>query len=662
MSDTSVTDNLSYDSQDGEPSQEEMVFTPGNSKRRLTSSASSNSYTSDTSVTPTIHSDVSDNSATTATSRKQRKKKKTLSRSNFLKDDIVTPNRYQVLTDQEADPTSKPPPKQKPIPITKTTCKTTPDPTPIKQTSMTSNQINQDQTTSNTGNPPPNNNKNYPIPPLIIKYLKTHGELTGILKEVCLKDFNSIPKHDYLKVTFTDRTDYHNCRKVLTDQDIEHYTFPEYEKKPLRFVIRGLPHNTTELEVTNDLIEQGFQIKNVTQLGRTTHEEQDGMVVKNITRWPLFVATTLALPGQPHPDLATLQHVLHCRVTIEEPRAPKIIPMCFNCQLVGHTASFCHQRTKCVRCAGNHEVKACPNRSKPPVCANCAGQHVASYRGCQYHIRIAEKHTRQLQPNGSNHSQENGFMSRNTNTNTQSTSHSITSPPNTGPLNTSTKPPSNKHTNATTSDTLAALQQPSTSAQTLTIDDNSFPTLGKTNTNKSAAIENSSEPSTSNGTPSNDISNNQTSRKSYAQSTTTSSQKVVNKNKNINRRTQEDEMKNHRRNNEEPQKSQQTSEKAPSQTTSHHTTDTQSNTPVNPTNTHPQSSIEPNSQAEQQGPRNPPNPNSSTEHFNFNFTFWIKLAAQAADFILSLNLHPTLNLVVSAVKELLSVFNPAHNE
>ncbi|GBM07309.1 hypothetical protein AVEN_187862-1 [Araneus ventricosus] len=40
---------------------------------------------------------------------------------------------------------------------------------------------------------------------------------------------------------------------------------------------------------------------------------------------------------------------------------------------------------KCVICAGSHESKECPNKIKENFerkCANCGGNHTASYRGC----------------------------------------------------------------------------------------------------------------------------------------------------------------------------------------------------------------------------------------------------------------------------------------
>jgi hypothetical protein len=108
----------------------------------------------------------------------------------------------------------------------------------------------------------------------------------------------------------------------------------------------------------------------------------------------------------PYIDPTCIRIVLHCNIKIETPRAPKIIPMCFNCQLAGHKANFCNQKSRCVRCAGPHASNACPNKDKPARCANCAGPHPASHRGCQYHVRIVQRFHQQ-NPQASN-DQEGG--------------------------------------------------------------------------------------------------------------------------------------------------------------------------------------------------------------------------------------------------------------
>ena len=56
---------------------------------------------------------------------------------------------------------------------------------------------------------------------------------------------------------------------------------------------------------------------------------------------------------------------------------------CYNCQCFGHAAKTCRSKQKCLICGENHSHKGCPSReSRKPICANCHGPHVASYKGC----------------------------------------------------------------------------------------------------------------------------------------------------------------------------------------------------------------------------------------------------------------------------------------
>ena len=58
---------------------------------------------------------------------------------------------------------------------------------------------------------------------------------------------------------------------------------------------------------------------------------------------------------------------------------------CYNCQRFGHLAKFCTAEVRCSRCAENHSVHQCLQNEKEIkiLCANCNGQHPASYMGCK---------------------------------------------------------------------------------------------------------------------------------------------------------------------------------------------------------------------------------------------------------------------------------------
>ena len=67
---------------------------------------------------------------------------------------------------------------------------------------------------------------------------------------------------------------------------------------------------------------------------------------------------------------------------------------CYNCQELGHIARTCENPTKCVICAGEHKLENCPNKENGnKKCANCEGDHTASYSKCPFIIKEKEVQT-----------------------------------------------------------------------------------------------------------------------------------------------------------------------------------------------------------------------------------------------------------------------------
>ena len=60
---------------------------------------------------------------------------------------------------------------------------------------------------------------------------------------------------------------------------------------------------------------------------------------------------------------------------------------CYHCQRYGHKAIHCNGKERCSICSESHPVQKCPQMNKNKdekenKCANCKGNHPASYRGC----------------------------------------------------------------------------------------------------------------------------------------------------------------------------------------------------------------------------------------------------------------------------------------
>ncbi|VVC35140.1 Zinc finger, CCHC-type,Reverse transcriptase domain [Cinara cedri] len=133
---------------------------------------------------------------------------------------------------------------------------------------------------------------------------------------------------------------------ICKNEQAEFHIFQLNEDKPMRIVIRNLhPSTLTEL-IKSELELRLYEVKQVTQ-------------------------------------------VIH---RIKEPRKPKIISQCQNCQAYGHTKAYCGYSPRCVRCGDDHSSSACPNSRQDPMrCALCTGNHPANYRGCTVYTNLQQR-------------------------------------------------------------------------------------------------------------------------------------------------------------------------------------------------------------------------------------------------------------------------------
>ena len=70
-----------------------------------------------------------------------------------------------------------------------------------------------------------------------------------------------------------------------------------------------------------------------------------------------------------------------------EPHAENNIIQCFQCQQFGHLQTDCQEEQRCLRCGDTgHGHKSCPKPKEEEKCANCALDHIASYKGCKIRL------------------------------------------------------------------------------------------------------------------------------------------------------------------------------------------------------------------------------------------------------------------------------------
>ncbi|KAG8239786.1 hypothetical protein J437_LFUL019428 [Ladona fulva] len=109
----------------------------------------------------------------------------------------------------------------------------------------------------------------------------------------------------------------------------------------------------------------------------------------------------------PQIEFLSIKYICGLKILIEKHRPPKGPPQCHRCQLFGHTDKACHMPPRYVKCGENHLTASCTKKAgEAAVCANCKGNHPASYRGCPSYEKLKvrlqelkEKSQKKLQKN-----------------------------------------------------------------------------------------------------------------------------------------------------------------------------------------------------------------------------------------------------------------------
>ncbi|VVC40844.1 Pre-C2HC domain,Zinc finger, CCHC-type [Cinara cedri] len=208
--------------------------------------------------------------------------------------------------------------------------------------------------------------------PIFVRGVENYLDLcTALIELIDVDNFFCKAFANCLKIQTSNLESYRALIHFLKDQEAEFNTYRLKQGKPLRIVIRNL-HPTTKVDTIKEELEvRLFEIRRVTN------------VLHKVTKIPLPLFFVDLEPTIRSTEIFNLSSLLHTKIKVEEPYKSKTISQCNNCQEYGHTKTYCGYPTRCVHYGSNHKSSDCPNqRSVPPKCALCAGDHPASYKGC----------------------------------------------------------------------------------------------------------------------------------------------------------------------------------------------------------------------------------------------------------------------------------------
>lgn len=235
--------------------------------------------------------------------------------------------------------------------------------------------LNSDQCVDEQSNTETGKGDKIKIPPVFIS--KESVQFSTLVKDIKnltpdfkIKDIKEFFKLDLLKID-----DYRNIIKLLNNKGIQYHSYRLPTEETLDVVLKHIPTSITEEEISEELTSLGY---NVHKLKRMENKEKSPIPV---------VSLYLYKNHGKNKEIFNLNRLFSCVISVESKKKTYTIPQCYNCQRYGHTRNYCKQKTRCMKCAGNHPSFNC-NQVDNLVCANCKENHTSSFKGCKYFEEI----------------------------------------------------------------------------------------------------------------------------------------------------------------------------------------------------------------------------------------------------------------------------------
>lgn len=170
-----------------------------------------------------------------------------------------------------------------------------------------------------------------------------------------------------------------NYKKVFDklDQDkVRFFTHDQSARQNLKIVLTGL-HKVTTTELKTELETNGITCSEVKDMTIRKPRYQN-----HATYLLTFPKGTTKLSVIRQKGRVLFHTIVYYAYYEKKQRGPV---RCYNCQTFGHGSLGCHLKTVCGLCAGEHNSAQCPikdNKEATKACANCLGNHPASYIDC----------------------------------------------------------------------------------------------------------------------------------------------------------------------------------------------------------------------------------------------------------------------------------------
>jgi hypothetical protein len=127
-------------------------------------------------------------------------------------------------------------------------------------------------------------------PPIVLTSATNHINLQNNLKGVVKGNYEFLSTRNGTRVVAREMADYTAIRTYFDSHKLKYFTFYAKSEKPIKTVIRHLPIDIPAEDISNSLVDLGFDVINVKQM-TTTRSSENGRKQINL---PLFSHNTNA--------------------------------------------------------------------------------------------------------------------------------------------------------------------------------------------------------------------------------------------------------------------------------------------------------------------------------------------------------------------------------
>lgn len=221
------------------------------------------------------------------------------------------------------------------------------------------------------------------VPPIFVSGVQNIKPLQDTLDKIAKSKYLlRVLDNQEIKIISDNSEIYNLVIDELDKKKTLFYTYQKKEDKPYKAVLKNMHPSVDMNELKNEIESFGHTVVRITN------------VKHRITKEPLSIFfVELKANIEHNKKIYQITKLMNQIIRFEQPRRKREIPQCMRCQEYGHTKNYCRKTPACVKCAQNHLTSECPITVKVQEvkCANCNGNHVASYKGCPVRKQLQQK-------------------------------------------------------------------------------------------------------------------------------------------------------------------------------------------------------------------------------------------------------------------------------